>query len=51
MKTYKGTFQLPPNGGVGSFTYFDTVYSYFKLMAKIELKMRNTARLIKIERI
>ena len=51
MKTYKGTFQLPPSGGTGSFTYFDTVDSYFKWAAKIELKMRNTAKMIKVEKI
>lgn len=51
MKTFKGTFQLPPNGGIGSFTYFDTVESPFKWMAKIELKIRNTSRMIKIERL
>ena len=51
MKTYKGTFQLPVNSTVGRFTYIDTVDSYFKLIAKIKLKMRNTARLIKVEKI
>lgn len=51
MKTYKCTFQLPVNGAVGRFTYIDTVDSYFKLMAKIKLKMRNTSRLIKVEEI
>ena len=51
MKTYKGIFQLPANGAVGRFTYIDTVDSYFKLMAKIALKMRNTARMIKVEKI
>ena len=51
MKNYKGTFQLPPNGGVGKFTYLDTVESPFKWVAKIKLKMRNTAKMIKIERL
>ena len=51
MKKFKGTFQLPVNGAVGRFTYIDTVYSYFKWTAKIELKIRNSSRMIKIERI
>ena len=51
MKTYKCIFQLPTNGAVGRFTYIDTIDSYFKWTAKIELKMRNTAKLIRVEKI
>jgi hypothetical protein len=50
MKTYKGTFQLPTNGGTGRFTYIDTIMSPFKWIAVIALKMRNAAKLIKIEK-
>jgi len=43
MKIYTGTFILNEN------IYTDTIEEYWYWMAKIELKIRNTAKLIKIE--
>lgn len=47
MKTYKGTFQTRHN----EFVYLDVVEAPFKWVAKIILKLRNSAKLIKIERV
>ena len=51
MKTYKATFQPRSWSSQGITMYIDTIVSPFKWVAKIGLKMRNSAKMIKIERI
>lgn len=46
-KTYTGTFEMM--APKGSINYTDTITSKFKFIAKIQLKIRNSAKLIKIE--
>jgi hypothetical protein len=48
-KTYTGTFEIM--APKGSITYTETITAKFKFIARIQLKIRNSAKLISIESI